>query len=173
MGVLLAMNTAHPADWPLRATFFLRPGEAPASEAPFGAADLASTKLQLLTSWGMEVGTQPMNGQSLNALSVEEVGKALGGAVAQIRVWLPDYQVASLALPDGQLPVDPAGLHAGAYENVAYSFTGAVLPDGGLAPSPVVRDFLPYSLPRVPAQDLAQWLVQAARVDVHYVSGGE
>lgn len=173
VGVLLDMNTAHPADWPLHATFFVRPGDALVTTAPFGSADLASTKLQLLVTWGMEVAAQPLNGKTLNALSPEEVRKALEGAVVQIGTWLPGYRVATLALPDEFSPSAPAGSPSGIFKNRTYAFTGAVLPDGGLAPSPDALDFDPYRLPRVPAQELAQWLAQAERVDAHYVSGGE
>ncbi len=173
VGVLLDMNAAHPADWPLRATFFVRPGDDPATTAPFGSADLAATKLQRLVAWGMEVGAQPNNGQTLKALSTEEVRNALAEAVDQIGTWLPGYRVATLALPDKLSPSAAAGLQSGSNKNITYAFTGAVLPDGGLAPSPYALDFDPYSLPRVPGQELDQWLVQAARVDAHYVSGGE
>ncbi len=173
VGVLRDMNAAHPADWPLRATFFVRAGENPAAAAPFGGAALAPTKLQLLVAWGMEVGAQPLSEQPLNLLSADRFRAVLDSTVDQIAGWLPGYRLATLALPDGQAPADPAWLRSGAYGTNATAFTGGVLPAGGLTLAPRAPDFDPYNINRVPAQELAQWLAQATRVDVHYVSGGE
>ncbi|MFO7697841.1 MAG: putative glycoside hydrolase [Anaerolineae bacterium] len=168
VGVLLAMNADHPADWPLRATFFVRLGEEGAASPAFGTADLTESKLQLLIAWGMEVGVQPP--PAVTSAALQDV---LAQATAQLAVWLPDYRLATLAWPgDEQLSETPWET-AGPPDPPARAFTGAVLTGGGLAPAPTAPDFDPYRVPRVPAHALALWLAQVDKVGVHYVSGGE
>lgn len=174
-GVLLAMNAAHPADWPLRATFFVQPSADPARAAVFGTPDLASAKLRLLTSWGMEVGIGLPKEWSTDEMGETALATALQQAIDQLATWLPDYTVGTIAWPAGKLQ-EVTGLE-GLMDEVATSggrrITGAVLAKGGLAAAPGTPDFNPYRIPRVPASELGMWLERAAQYGVHYVSGGE
>lgn len=173
VGVLLAMNADHPADWPLRATFFVRTSGAPSADTVFGTPDLASAKLQLLISWGMEVGVKPAEGQSLNRSSAEEAQQVLEQAVTPIAAWLPDYDVTTLALSESQLPDDSSLWQSISAPTNAHTITGVVLSAGGLAPAPGAPGFFPYRIPRMPSQELSLWLVRAQEFGVHYVSSGE
>ena len=64
VGVLLDFAASHPADFPARATFFVRPDRATAtaSSAPLS---WPAIKLQTLVSWGFEIGVQPLGGAAL------------------------------------------------------------------------------------------------------------
>ncbi len=175
VGVLLAFNTEHPADWPLRATFFVRQEAGRPGDGLFGTNDVAPVKLQLLRSWGMEVGVQPLAGKPLGEMTPEEVQQALGQPAAQVAEWIGDYAVTSLALLDGNFPRDPALLRGGTYGEQAYSYSAAVGTNQGLATSPWAETFDPYHIARVRAsgEDLAAWLKQMEARGNFYVSDGE
>ncbi len=175
VGVLLAFNATHGVDWPLRATFFVQQEVGRPGDGLFGASDLAPQKLKQLVAWGMEVGVLPIGGSALNTLSDAAVQEALGIASQQLTNWLGGYTANSLALPDGALPTTTALLKAGSHNGVAYTYTAAVLPNGGLAPSPSHAAFAPLRIPRVQGDDasLNRLLAQGARRGVFYVSGGE
>jgi hypothetical protein len=176
VGVLLAFNAEHPADWPRRATFFVRQEAGRPGDGLFGTNDVAAVKLQLLRGWGMEVGVQPLTDRPLGELTPEEVQQALGQAAAQVAEWIgDDYAVTSLALLNGDFPRDPALLRAGTYGEQSYAYAAAVGTNQGLTTSPLAETFDPYHIPRVKAsgEDLAAWLKQMETRGNFYVSGGE
>lgn len=174
VGVLQEYSAAHPADWPLRGTFFVPAGAQQPAEAIFGSADLAAFKLQTLVAWGMEVGVQPVAAAPLHTLPAEGVQEALGGAQQQIAAWLPADAIRLLALPAGGAPPDRGLLAAGVWGETPYAYAGAVLPDGGLTVSPVSPQFDPYQITRIPAGLAAGsgWRTNVLRPGL-YVSGGE
>lgn len=175
VGVLMDFHAAHPADWPLKATFFVRGspiGAEPGAEV-FGTPEVAALKLKLLTEWGMEVGSEIAGQPRLDGLSPDEVQRIIGQNLAPTAALLPGYRIASLALPDGRAPKDLELLRNGVYDGQSYSLAAAVAPGGGLAPSPLTPQFDPYRIPRVPAAELDAWLKAANRADILYVSAGE
>ncbi|MCX7706505.1 MAG: hypothetical protein N2204_00665 [Anaerolineae bacterium] len=174
VGVLLAMNAAHPADWPLRATFFVQPHPDPARSAVFGTHELASVKLQLLTSWGMEVGIQLPASEGASTTGDGSLRTMLREAFEQLAVWLPGYAVTTVAwATENTAATGLRQLLGEALDTDARRITGAVLPGGGLAFAPNAPAFDPYRLARVPSRELDAWVAQATRFGVHYVSGGE
>jgi len=175
VGVLLDFHAAHPADWPLKATFFVQsPSDGQElGEQIFGAPDLAAAKLQMLVDLGMEIGAQPAGQAKLAGLSSEEVQRVITQSLHQLSSLLPDYKVVSLAVPEGRLPQDLALLSGGASDGESYALLGAVTPKGGLMPSPLASQFDPFRLPRVPANELDAWLKLAEKTNAYYVSAGE
>lgn len=175
VGVLLAFNAAHGADWPLRATFFVRQEIGRPGDGLFGVDAQAIAKLQQLVGWGMEVGVLPIGGKGLDALTDVEVQEALGVPSQQLAGWLGGYTVAAVALPADALPANTDLLAAGSHAGIPYAYTAAVLLDGGLAPSPFAADFVRLRIPRIPATDttLSDLLSQSKRRGMFYVSGGE
>jgi hypothetical protein len=180
VGVLLDFNSKHPADWPLRATFFVKQEDGQPGDGLFGTSDVAPAKLQLLKTWGMEIGAQPLGAQPLGdkpltQMTGDELQQALGVPDAQIDEWAGGYQVSSLAVPDGELPSDRTLIGAGAYNGSPYAYAAAVLPDGGLAASPATPEFDPYRIPRVDTTKdrLDAWLKRADNLSTFYVSAGE
>ena len=123
VGVLLDFHAAHPADWPLKATFFVQspPDGQELGEQIFGAPDLAAAKLQLLVDLGMEIGVQPAGQAKLAGLSSEEVQRVIAQSLHQLSSLLPDYKVVSLAVPEGRLPQDLALLRGGASDGETYA----------------------------------------------------
>ena len=175
VGILLDFHAAHPADWPLKATFFVQssPVGQELGEQIFGSPDLAAAKLKLLVDLGMEIGVQPADQTQLAGLSPEEVQRVIAQSVRQVSGLLPDYKVASIALPEGRLPQDPSLLRGGTADGETYALLGAVTPKGGLMPSPLAPQFDPFRLSRVPATELDAWLKLADKPDAYYVSAGE
>jgi hypothetical protein len=175
VGVLLDFHAAHPADWPLKATFFVQspPDGQELGEQIFGAPDLAAAKLQMLIDLGMEIGAQPVGQAKLTGLSSEEVQRVIAQSLHQLSSLLPNYKVVSLAVPEGRLPPDLALLRGGTADGETYALSGAVTPKGGLMPSPLAPQFDPFRLPRVPAAELDAWLKLADKTDAYYVSAGE
>jgi hypothetical protein len=175
VGVLLGFHAAHPADWPLRATFFVQ--GSPAGQTPgdgiFGSPDLAAAKLNLLVDLGMEIGIQPAGQARLAGLGADEVQNVIVRSLEQVNELLPDYKVVSLALPDGLLPPDTSLLLSSGAEGERNSLLGAVMPKGGLMSSPLGPQFDPSRLPRVPASELEAWLKLADKPNAYYVSAGE
>jgi hypothetical protein len=175
VGVLLDFHAVHPADWPLKATFFVQspPDGQELGEQIFGAPDLAAAKLQMLVDLGMEIGAQPAGQAKLAGLSSEELQQVIAQSLHQLSSLLPDYTVVSLAVPEGRLPQDLSLLRGGAFDGENYALLGAVIPKGGLMPSPLASQFDPFRLPRVPANELDAWLKLAEKTNAYYVSAGE
>lgn len=175
VGILLAFNAEHPADWPLRATFFVKQAAGSPTESLFGAADTAIQKLERLVDWGMEVAAQPMSAEKLSHLTADQVQEALGSAQAQLEGWLPGYRVSSLALPTTSYPRDLSLLHQGAHNGAPYTYTATTIPTGRLTNAPQAANFAPDHIGRVPitAGALDKWIREADRAGAYYVSPGE
>ena len=175
VGILLDFHAAHPADWPLRATFFvLQEVDAP-ERILFGQPELAQQKLQMLVEWGMEVGSHTLSHANLAESEAEEIKRQLALSQAGLEELLPGYEVVSLSVPFGVYPEDERLLVGGLYEDKLYTYQAAVEAGGGLAPSPHAPEFDPYHIPRVQAiqSELDYWLEVANQSGVYYVSPGE
>ncbi len=175
VGILLDFHQAHPADWPLRATFFVLLDVDAPERILFGQPELAQQKLEMLVNWGMEVGSHTMSHANLAESSAEEVKRQLALSQARLEELLPGYEVVSLSVPFGVYPQDERLLVGGLYESELYTYKAAVEVSGGLAPSPHSPDFDPYHIPRVQAtqDELDYWLNYANQPGVYYVSVGE
>ena len=175
VGILQAFHEAHPADWPLRATFFVAPGGAEPDAAVFGQADSAQRKLEMLRKWGMEVGSYGMGGGKLTGKNPAEVQRELGLSQTLLERWLPGERIVSLALPDGVFPDDSALTANGEHERVTYAYSAVAGGEAGLAPATRSPRFDPLRIPRidVTGDELDRWLKIAERPGVSYVSAGE
>jgi peptidoglycan/xylan/chitin deacetylase (PgdA/CDA1 family) len=175
VGILLDFHQVRPADWPLRATFFVLLDVDEPERILFGQPELAQQKLQMLVNWGMEVGSHTMSHANLAESSPQEVRRQLALSQARLEEMLPGYEVVSLSMPFGVYPQDERLLVNGVYDDKLYTYQAAVEVSGGLAPSPHSPDFDPYHIPRVQAvqDELDYWLDYANQPGVHYVSAGE
>jgi hypothetical protein len=175
VGILQAFHEAHPADWPLRATFFVAPGGAVPDAAIFGQAESAQRKLEMLRKWGLEVGSYGMGGGKLAGKSPAEVQRELGLSQTLLERWLPGRRIVSLALPDGVFPTDSVLAANGEHEGVAYAYGAIAGGMAGMAPAPSSPRFDPLRIPRidVTGDALDRWLKIAERPGVSYVSAGE
>ena len=170
VGILKTFHEAHPWEWPLRATFFVPPGA-----AAFGQPDLAARKIELLATWGIEVGGQVAPDVDLSALSDEEVQRELARPHDYVAGLLPGYDIYSLNIPGGAAPQNAALLASGAPGGSVYTYGAAVGLSAGLAPSFNAPEFNPLDIPRVATapDSLAAALRDANKVGVGYVSAGE
>ena len=175
VGMLKAFHDEHPADWPLRATFFVLQDVDGSGQISFGQPALAQQKLQMLVDWGMEIGSHTINHANLAESTPEVVQWELGASKFNLEVLLPGYEVVSLSVPFGLYPQDEALLAEGMYQERVYRYQGVVEVSGGLAPSPHSPAFDPYHIPRIQATqaELDYWFDYANRPGVLYVSAGE
>lgn len=175
VGIMLAFHQQHPADWPLRGTFFvLQDVDAP-DRILFGQPEWAQQKLQMLVNWGMEVGSHTISHADLSASSAEEVERQLGVSQQMLAALVPGYAVTSLSVPFGAYPADESLLAGGSYNGVPYRYNAVVEVAGGLTPSPYAAEFDPFHILRVQAtqEELDYWLAYADEPGVSYISAGE
>jgi len=175
VGILQTFHNEHPADWPLRATFFVLQAEGEPGVAMFGQPSLAKDKLGMLEEWGMEIGGHTLSHANLAQLSDDAVRRELALAQAQLEEWIPGYEVVSLSVPYGMFPKNQSLIAEGVYEGFNYSYKLAVMVGANPARSPRSSSFDPYHVPRVQAiqTELDYWLDQVSQPGVHYVSAGE
>ena len=174
VGILLDMHRQHPADWPLRATFFVLPDAGNPDQFSFHQPEWGNQKLQMLVDWGMEVGSHTLSHANLSETAPEDVQRELAQSQAALEAALPGYEVVSLSIPYGAYP-DSDELLAGEFEEQAYYYKAAVEVSGGFAPSPWSLDFNPWHIPRVQAiqSELDAFLKRADTPGFYYVSAGE
>ncbi len=174
VGILLDIHRQHPADWPLRATFFVLPDAGNPGQFSFHQPEWGNQKLQMLIDWGMEVGSHTLSHANLSESAPEDVQRELAQSQAALEEALPGYEVVSLSIPYGAYP-DSDELLAGEYEGQAYYYKAAVEVSGGFAPSPHSLNFNPLHIPRVQAiqSELDAFLRRANMPGFYYVSAGE
>jgi hypothetical protein len=173
-GVLKSFGAEHPADWPLRGTFFVRQAVGQPGDEAFGKADLAAYKMNRLLSWGMEVGAMPLGAERLEGLDDAEVQRRLGLAQSQLESTLGGYKVVSLALQAGDKVRNPALLQGGTADGVPYAYLLAATASGALSPSPHSPEFSPMNVARVAGgEGLDRWLQALAPAGAGFVSAGE
>jgi hypothetical protein len=172
VGILQAFHEAHPLEWPLRATFFVPPGD---EGAAFGQPELAARKIEMLAIWEIEVGGQVASGVNLSRLSDEEVQRELARPHAYVASLLPGYDIYSLNIPSGKAPAEAALLAQDASGGGSHTYGAVVGLSTGLAPSFNSPEFSPLDIPRVPVtqESLGPALREANKVGVGYVSAGE
>lgn len=175
VGILFDFHQQHPADWPLRATFFVLQDVDVPERILFGQPEWVQQKLQMLIGWGMEIGSHTISHADLSQSSLTEIQRQLAVSQANLETLLPGYQIVSLSLPFGAYPDDESVLQSGIYGYQKYTYQGAVEVSGGFSPAPHSDAFNPYHIPRVQAtqEEIDYWLTYANKPGVYYVSPGE
>ena len=175
VGVLRQFHQEHPADWPLRATFFVQPRAKDPASALFGQPELAEQKLQNLVAWGMEIGSYTVSGVDLANSHYQVIRRELGLSQSLIEALIPDYEVVSLALPFDHHPVSDTLLRSGAYGDRAYEYRAIVANSGDPVPSPLTAAFNPAHITRIQATPdaVSTWLeFYTANPGTYYVAAG-
>ncbi len=173
MGALYAFHNEHPADWPLRATFFVQPEADDPDYQLFGQPEFVEQKLQTLVDWGMEIGSYTLNAADLSQDNQEELRRQLSDE-ASIEAIVPGYKVDSLALPFGQRP-KKSFLQHGKYNNLPYDYELIVQTGNQPIPSPRTDAFDPYNIQRIQATHaaVAAWIKFYQNTpNAYYVSSG-
>ena len=147
VAILMEFHEEHP-DFGLEGSFYIF------YPTPFRQGDMVEHKLNFLVENGFEIGNHAYNHENLSSLDQEGVQRALARHVEQTRVYLPGYDVRSLALPFGAWPSPEELAAEGSYGGTDYRHD-AVLEVGYYpAPSPFHKDFNAHSLPRVRASEM-------------------
>lgn len=174
VGVLKAFHDEHPADWPMRATFFVQPEAVEPDYNLFGQPEFVEQKLKNMVEWGLEIGSYSMTGANLAEISYEDIRYQLSSEAA-IEAYLPGYEIESLALPQGQLPAYAKLLQRGTYDNLIYDYNVVAVRGDQAIPSPYTNAFDPHTIQRIDAVRgaLESWLeFYANNPKIYYVSAG-
>ncbi len=173
VGILYDFHRQHPAEWPLKATFFvLQDVDAP-QRILFGQPDRVDQKLRWLVDQGFEIGSHTISHFDLAAGSDEQVQWQLAVSQRQLEARLSGYQIRSLSAQFGNYPANETLLRDGIWEDQPYTYANTVMVAGGPSLSPHHPDFYPYHIPRVQATqtELDYWLDYFAQNPaLYYVS---
>ena len=160
LGVLYQFHQEHPADWPLRATFFVQTQTTDAEYQLFGQPESAQQKLQTLADWGMEVGAYPLTANDLATATTQAIRTRLAENKTALETAIPKYQVDSLALPLEQYDRANNPIRRDFYTNLLTGYTAVAANSNRPVPSPHTAAFDPYHIPRIQAttEAVATWL---------------
>lgn len=127
------------------ATFFV-------NADPFGDPGGLRT-LPWLAAHGMEIGNHTATHANLGQSSPDRAMREIVTEDRAIRRAVPDFVPATLALPFGVPPDDPALAMRGAVGTSEYQYRGVFLVGANPAPSPYAADFVASAVPRIRSQD--------------------
>lgn len=169
LGVLYAFHLEHPADWPLRATFFIQP-----EPGAFGQPDWTTQKIQNLRDWGMEVGLYyPVDGATLATSAPSKIRHHLAGRRTALETMLGGDEITSLAL---RLPLRLDRHLQRKFEEAAQlNFAMVTQDDEQPVPSPHTGRFDPHRLSRVAVtpETVDAWLAfYEQNRNAYYVASG-
>ena len=140
VGILLDFAEAHP-DFPAVASFYV-------NRQPFGIPNYEPL-LQELDELGFEVANHTIDHVRLATKDATGVQQGLVEGQREIRAALPDAEVATMSLPLGSRPTDPAlGVH-GTWDGETYDHVAVFLVGAGPAPSPFHSDYDASGVPRM------------------------
>lgn len=174
MGVLQAFHEEHPADWPLRATFFVQPDAAQNAYRLFGQPEFAEQKLQTLVDAGMEVGLYLPELPEKRVGSYSETRRLLSGETV-LEEMLAGYEVDSLAVAAAEQVPAKSLLQLGAFDGQHYDYRLIATGVGEAAASPHSAQFNRRRIPRIPVGvDTIEAQIDhyANHPATHYVSAG-
>jgi hypothetical protein len=158
VGILEAFVRIHP-EFGLKATFFVLPAAAEPNRL-FGQPEHEARKLQYLVSRGFELGNHTFWHADLARYPEPVVKSQLARAQQRIAQVVPGYRLRALALPMGNYPARLDWAIRGRAAGIDYEHDAIVMVGGGPAPSPFLRRFDPYHLPRIQAvgSAVADWI---------------
>lgn len=151
IGIMEAFKAKHP-DFPLTASFYVLPAIKPNLRL-FGQPEYQKQKLEWLTKHNYEIGNHGWFHVALNKLDDAGVQKHLAMFVKEIRVFLPSYEVKSLALPLGMHAKNRSLESKGQFEGINYHHQAVFLVGSVTSVSPYSKDFDPLAIQRVQAGD--------------------
>jgi hypothetical protein len=175
VGVLNDFHLEHPADWPMRATFFVQAEAADPDYQLFGQPEFAGQKLQNLVDWGMEVGSYPLDAIDLSKNAYQEVRRQLDRNKELIESIIPNYQIDSLALPLDKQPRSENPIRRSFYDNLFHNYYAVATNSNMAVPSPRIDAFDPHRIPRIQAtpEAIGTWLeFYQDNPDTYYVAAG-
>ena len=149
LGIMEDFKKKH-KDFPITATFYVLPAIKPTLRL-FAQPEYKKQKLEWLVQNGYEVGSHNWYHSMLSKLSDAEVQKHLSMFVKEIREFLPDYEVKTMALPLGMHAKNRALESKGEFEGIKYNHQAVLLVGSVSSVSPFSKDFKPLAIQRVQA----------------------
>lgn len=140
------------ADFPLTASFYVLPAIKPNLRL-FAQPEYQKQKLEWLIANGYEIGNHGWYHVALNKLDDAGVQKHLAMFVKEIRQFIPDYEVKSLALPLGMHAKNRNFESKGEFEGIKYNHQAVLLVGSVTSVSPYSKEFNPLAIQRVQAGD--------------------
>lgn len=154
VGILQQMHAEH-ADWPLKATFFVLPERGMTDY--FYQPEYSQAKLQWLAQNGFELGNHTVHHlMGMYSWPDARVQKEFADAQAMIDQNVPGYKVDLLALPYGVFPKNKKLVQNGEADGTSYHNICALKAGANPAPSPAMKGFDPFYLPRIEPADNGQ-----------------
>jgi Polysaccharide deacetylase len=118
---------------------------------PFGEPGGTKT-LQWLRDNDIEIGNHTLTHANLRQAGAAGSQREISRGDQAIRQAAPGVEPATIALPFGIHPADPALALAGSSDGVSYRYRGAFLVGSNPAPSPYTTRFDPLRIPRIRSQ---------------------
>lgn len=137
-------------DFPITATFYVLPAIKPTLRL-FAQPEYKKLKLEWLVKNGYEIGSHNWYHSMLSKLSDAGVQEHLSMFVKEIREFLPDYEVKTMALPLGMHAKNRALESKGEFEGTKYNHQAVLLVGSVSSISPYSKDFNPLAIQRVQA----------------------
>lgn len=151
LGIMETFKKQHP-DFPITASFYVLPAIKPKLRL-FAQPEYQKQKLEWLIKNGYEIGNHGWFHVPLHKLDDAGVQKHLAMFVKEIRAFIPDYEVKSLALPLGMHAKNRNLESKGSFEGVNYKHDAVFLVGSVTSVSPYDKDFNPLAIQRVQAGD--------------------
>lgn len=151
VGIMEAFKKKHP-DFPVTATFYVLPAIKPTLRL-FAQPEYKKQKLEWLIKHGYEIGSHSWYHEPLSKLSDADVQKHLSMFVKEIKAFIPDYEVQSLALPLGERAKNKTYESKGSFEGTNYDHKVVLLVGSSSSISPYDKAFSPLAMQRVQAGD--------------------
>ncbi|AFD07260.1 putative xylanase/chitin deacetylase [Solitalea canadensis DSM 3403] len=151
VGIMEAFKKKH-VDFPLTATFYVLPAIKPSLRL-FAQPEYKKQKLEWLIKHGYEIGSHSWYHAPLSKLSDADVQKHLSMFVKEIKAFIPDYEVQSLALPLGERAKNKTYESKGSFEGTNYDHKVVLLVGSSSSVSPYDKTFSSLAMQRVQAGD--------------------
>lgn len=175
LGIMEDFKKKH-KDFPITATFYVLPAIKPTLRL-FAQPEYKKQKLEWLQKNGYEIGNHTWYHAQLSKLSDAEAQKHLAMFVKEIREFLPDYEVKSLALPLGMHAKNRALEEAGEFEGVKYKHESVMLVGSATSVSPYSKKFNRLGIQRVQAGEHTEnpenFMKSQIKHNTRFVSDGD
>lgn len=163
-------------DFPLTATFYVLPAIKPTLRL-FAQPEYKKQKLEWLQKNGYEIGNHTWYHAQLSKLSDTEAQKHLAMFVKEIREFIPDYEVKSLALPLGMHAKNRSLEESGEFEGIRYKHESVMLVGSATSVSPYSKKFNKLGIQRVQAGEHTEnpenFMKSQIKHNTRFVSDGD
>lgn len=164
------------SDFPLTATFYVLPAIKPNLRL-FAQPEYKKEKLEWLIKNGYEIGNHGWYHVPLNKLDDEGVQKHLAMFVKEIKEFIPNYEVKSLALPLGMHAKNKKFESEGKFEETSYKHEAVFLVGSATSVSPYSKNFNRLAIERVQAGDTPYgpeaFMKQQIKNNTRFISDGD